>query len=377
VNAERLHAVAKAVKDEMDRQETASLVQQVTQNLQQSMNEPNDPSHAQRVGDARTALNERLANSPSNSFSPAWREALDELGIADLVGEPLRSRIEQIFDRNEITPSVAVQEMGPISERVQTLSTALAEIDSSFGYLGIGAEQLEPGEFEIGFLIPRRAVHNDLKELGVEFSELSRILGPFLEITTGSRGDVRVRSISSSAFGAFLESAPATALVVAGVLERLISAYGKVLEIRLAHQQLKEAKAKEKLLEDVAAEAETPMAAEIDSIASDLLADASDVEEGRRNELVKELTMSINALANRIDRGYTVEVRAPELPPPPEEDGNGDGEAGETPEQRGLRETTEAVLAKQETLKFSNATGETILSLPEGDHAGTKPTSTP
>jgi hypothetical protein len=346
---------------------------ELAQSLRQAVSEPNDPAHQQRVSALRTELNEVLASAPSNSFSPAWRTALEELGIADLVGEQLRIRIEQIFERNEITPSVAADEMTPIAEKVQELEVALDQVHSSFTFFEIGAEKLAPGEFEIGFLIPRDRVHDDLEALGNEFIELTRILGPFLEISTGSRGEVQVRSISSSAFGAFLESAPATALIVAGVLERLISAYKKVMDIRVAYQTLKEAKAKDKVLKEVAAEAEASMTNDIKAIVKDVLAEASEVEKGRANELRKELTVAINSLANRIDQGYIVDVRAPELPAEDEE--GQDGEPGE--EDPALREVTEKVRAKQESLKFANDTGQTILMLPEETEATVPPPRAP
>jgi hypothetical protein len=370
VNTERLHAIANALKDEMASTNTAAKVEELAQSLRQAVDQPNDPAHQHRVSSLRTELDEALAEAPSNGFSPAWRDALEELCVADLVGDRLLGQIEQIFDRNEITPSIAADEMDPIAGRVGKLDSALDDLLSSFAFFEIGAEHLKPGQFEIGFLIPRKQVHDDLEELGKEFVELTRILGPFLEIATGSRGEVRVRSISSSAFGAFLESTPAMALIVATVLERLITAYEKVMNIRVAHQTLKEAKAKDKVLKEVAAEAEASMSNDIKAIVKDLLAEANDVEGGRANELRKELTMSLNALANRIDQGYTVEVRAPELSPVEDEDEDSET-AGEDQE---IRDTTEKVLAKQESLKFANNTGETILKLPEPtDERGSTP----
>jgi hypothetical protein len=63
----------------------------------------------------------RARDRPLNSFSPAWRQALEELGAAELLGERLRARIETIFERNEITPSAAADEIEPIAQRVKEL----------------------------------------------------------------------------------------------------------------------------------------------------------------------------------------------------------------------------------------------------------------
>ena len=363
MNAERLHAIVNALRDEMTAAETAPLLQQLGDNLQQAVASPDAPGPQQEVANIRTQLNKRLAQAPSNDFSPAWREALDELGVADLLGEGLRERIEEIFTRNEITPSAAVSELDPLVERVQQLQSALENVHKGFSFFGIGADELGPGDIEIGFLIPREAVRDELEDLGKEFIKLQQILGPFLEIAspTGSREGLRVRSISSSAFGAFLQSYPAAALIVATAIERLIASYKNIMDIRVAQQQLKDSGLSEKALKSVAEEVETKIGRDIKAIVTDLLKGAPSVEKGRRNELRKELTVSLNALANRIDRGYNIEVRVEEIEPPAEDE----PEKNVSAEERARRGIVEQVRAKQDNLKFTNVTGQPILMLPE------------
>lgn len=354
--------IAKALSEELPA--TVGKVAELAASLRQAADEPNEPAHQQRVGTLRTELHEVLTYAPSNGFSPAWREALDELGVADLLGERLLARIEQVFERNEITPTVAADEMAPIAERLKEFDAAHDELLSSFKFFQIGAEKLEPGEFEIGFLIPRECVHDGLDALGLEFLKLKRILGPLQEISAGPRDDLKVRSISSSAFGAFLIASPGLACLLAKTLESLINSYEKVKGMREAHSKLKDSGAQDKLLKEAAKEVADVMTREIKTLTKALLAEATKekvIEKGRTNELRKELEVSLNALANRIDRGYTVEVRAGELPPPEEDD---EAEQ-ETTEQKKIRAVVEQVLEAQEKLKFANDTGESILQLPE------------
>jgi len=364
VNVERFHAIVNALKGELEDGRIVPVLEQLATSLRQLVQEPNQPAHQQTVSSARAELDQALSKAPSNSFSPAWRQALDEVGVPDLLGERLRERIETIFERNEITPSAAADEIEPIAQTVKEFGAALDRLQLGLVFFGIGAEELAPGEFEIGFLIPRPEVHEELVELGREFVKLSQILGPFLELSTGTREPVRVRSIASSAFEAFLHSAPATALVLATALERLISSYEKVMNIRLARQQLKDAGASARTLESVEEDAASTMERDINVLADELLADTPDIEQGRANELRTELVRSLNALANRIDRGYTVEVRAGELPPPD------DADEDPSEEDQQARSTVHEVLAKQERLKFANLTGQPILALPEGVEDG-------
>ena len=144
------------------------------------------------------------------------------------------------------------------------------------------------------------------------------------------------------------------ALIVASTVERLIAAYKNVLEIRLAHQKLKESGASDKALKAVAEDAEAKMDQGIKALVNELLKQAQpEIDKGRKNELRKELTVSLNALANRIDRGYSVEVRAGEIEPPADEKEEKEMSADE----RAKRDVIEQVLEKQESLKFANLTG--------------------
>lgn len=359
VNAERLHAIVNALADELTESNNPELLRQLATTLQQSVSEPAQPSHQQAASSNRQQLEVALGKAASNQFSPAWRQALDELGVADLVGNGLLEQVRSILERNEITPAAAAVELAPIADRMDAFRTALTSLQAGFEFFSIGAEALDSGEFELGFLIPRPAVHDELGELGREFVRLKRILAPFVELATGSRPDIEVRSISSSGFQVFLASLPATALMWAMALERIIASYEKVMNIRLAHQQLKAAGASDETLQSVARDGAAKMDEDIGELVDELVARTSDP--GRANELRKELTDALRALANRIDRGYSMEVRVGEL-------GEADEDEELEPDEEAAhqRDDVAKVINLQQRLKFTNLTGTPILELPEG-----------
>lgn len=359
MNAERLHAIALALRDELSSGEIPEQLERLAQGLKQAVAAPSQPSHQQEVSDSRSHLNEALRSAPSNTFSPAWKSAIEDLELDGLLGQALRERIEEIFLRNEITPSAAANEIAPLSAEVGRLSEALQRLLHGFEYLEIGFEELPPGEFEIGFLIPRDAVGEDLERLGLEFRKLDRVLAPFLELGTGGRPDLRVRTIASSEFQVFLQSAPAVAVLLATAMERIISSYEKVMNIRLAYKKLQDSDVSATALKAVAKDADAKMASEIKKVVEDLLKQADRKDDARLNELRKELTDSLNALANRVDKGYSVEVRAGPQEEPP-------ADADEPPADAAARAAATAISSKQERLRFVNRSGETILRLPEG-----------
>lgn len=245
-----------------------------------------------------------------------------------------------------------------LTERVEQLSAALDNVQNGFEYLGIGIDTLKPGEVEVSFLIPRKEVHDGLATLGQEFINLKRILGPFLELSTGSREDVRVRAIASSEFEAFLILVPTAAAMFAKALETVLNIYEKVLNIRLARKQLEDSGVNDDYVNGLENQANDLMRREIEQFVDQLMANKTHDDDARANELRTDMTKQTMELARRIDRGYRVDLEACELAP-------AEDSAEEPTDRAETRAAVEAVLAARERLKVFKLTGKPILTLPE------------
>jgi hypothetical protein len=319
---------------------------------------PGQGGPQEQVSNARASLSVALSEAPSNDFPPGWEESLKEMGVYDLRGEPLLEDVEMILAENQITPSTAAEEITKIGQRVGEFIGALDQILAAFEFLQIATEDLAYGEFEIGFLIPRPQVDDEFGKLGREFIDLKKIILPFSEIAGENRPEIRVRSISSSDFQVFLESTPATALVFMAGLKSVLSAYETVLDIRLKHRELADNPDVPKEATDPLAQVATDlMDKKTREIAEALVGKFSKEVEDRNNELKTELRLQLNALAQRIDRGYNVEVRTGQLPESTEED------AEETTLDPETQKATETVLEGQASIEYMNVSGTPILHL--------------
>jgi len=325
--------------------------------VRQSANQPADVGAQQQIVEHREHLNKLLSRAPSDTLSPVGREVLKELKVTGLLGSQLRKRVEEILKGNKLTPTAAADELDVLAERVEQLSAALENVQNGFEHLGIGIDELEPGEVEVSFLIPRREVHDGLAALGQEFINLKRILGPFLELSTGSREDVRVRAIASSEFETFLILVPAAAAMFAKALETVLNIYEKVLNIRLARKQLEDSGIDDDYVDGLENRADDLMRREIEQFVDHLMTDRTFDDEARANELRTDMAKQTMELARRIDRGYRVDLEARELAPA--EDGAEPTDRAET------RAAVEAVLAARDRLKVFKLTGKPILRLPE------------
>jgi hypothetical protein len=359
VNVERLNAMTAALRADLSRTDILGQLQQLVSALLNQVNQPGQPVYEQQVSQFYESLRTALANSVINSFSPTWQQVLEELGIANLLGQRLEYSIEDIFSRNKITPTIAQQELQQILTELQAFISSLDNLSAAFRQLQIGSEELERGDCEMGILVPRTFVDNRLDRFSEELVELNRIFGVFAEISTGSRPGFEIRTISSSDLTIFLNVAPAVGACIAVGLERIISLYKQLLEIRKLQGELKKQGMVKKDLKGIEDHANNMMEKGIEKLVQELLTEFHvGADEGRKNELSIELKYSLTKVANRVDRGFNIEVRMAE----PEET---DPDTETEEEQAEAIKHHSRIQGASETLQFLRLDGDPILSLPE------------
>jgi hypothetical protein len=370
MNAERLHAVCLAIKTEMDSQTSVAALQQVVNFISRVVSQPQQPNHQAQLGTVLTQFYEKLRDAPSDRFSPAWRQTVDELGGSDLLGSSLVQSVRAIFERNQITPSVAQKEVQSVFEALQKFAQAIDSTVTGLSQIGIGAEKLAPGECELGILVPRHAVKDSLKEFGEELQDLDFILSTFSEVATGKRDSLPIKTISSSDLMVFLAALPPVAACVAHAAERLINAYKTLLEIRKLQGELKKQGLKDDEMTGIGEHANAVMTTAVEDITVEVIEQYfHGKDKGRKNELTNAVRISLNKLANRIDAGFSVEVRAepPKKPKAPD---------ATTPEEKTTKSHIDRVMSASQALRFMNLTGNRILHLPEKTVKEAKPKKT-
>ena len=361
MNVEKLHAIASALRDDLSRSNVPSHLQQLVSALQNQINQPGQPAYQQQVSQSYEALRTALGRSVVNDFSPTWLQVLEEIGATPILGFNLDVRVTEIFTRNQITPSVALQELQTIHTEIQTLTSSVDLMLAAFRQLKIGSEELPVGDCEVGILVPRTFVGNRLDKFSEELGELNQIFGVFAEVATGGRPGFGIRAISSSELSIFLDAAPVIGACVAVATERIIALYKQLLEIRKLQGELAKQGLQKDSLKGIEKHANGVMEQGIDKLVKELLEDFHKGDDnGRKNELSIELKYALKRVANRVDRGFNIEVRMtePETIEP---------EAHEQ-ENAASKEATKhhaRIAAASETLRFLKLEGDPILSLTE------------
>jgi hypothetical protein len=198
-----------------------------------------------------------------------------------------------------------------------------------------------------------------LEELGEEFEELDQILRTVSEVATGDGGPVKVRAISSTDFMVFVTQHPAAAALLAFVVDKLIVGYKNILEIRKLHSELSERMGK-KSIKEVESFADSEMREVIKATVDEAIKQYGNRDQGRRNELRTALDKALCKLADRIDRGFNIEVR---IEPLPEPKGDKDSDAKTNTERQQHEEHRKVIESAAKQLEFLRVRGKPILHL--------------
>ena len=360
MNAERLHAIAFALQADISKSAVLSNLQQLISALSNQVSQPNQPEYQMQTSRSLVTLVDSLDSAAVNEFSPTWQQALQELGAWKTMGSNLARQVKEIFAHNQMTPSVAQQELQTLLIELQAVSTAFDQLLVGFSVLKIGKEDLAPGECELGVLVPRSFVDNRLDRFADELRELDRIFGVFAELSTGSRPSFEINTISSTDLSVFLEVGAVVGACVATAVERIIAMYKTLLEVRKLQGELVKQGVDKKDLAGLETHANGIMDSGIDKLVKDLLSEfKGKVDTGRKHELSVELKYSLKKIANRIDRGFNIEVRMAE----PIQ--SVDADEGAAPSVDALMQSHAKIRSASEALQFLKLEGDPILSLAE------------
>lgn len=355
MNAERLHAIATALRKEMTTCKTVAIIEELCSSLEQVLQQSNHPHYQEQLANSLKKVYSSLSVCPTDSFSPAWKQLLSEMGGTLFFGLSLKATVEEIFHRNQITPAVALKELQEVSKKLNAFQQALDQILAAFKQFEIGNEKLEPGQCEIGILIPRDAVDNSLNGFAKELKELIFVLNAFSEVATGKPDELSIKTISSSDLTVYLDAPVPFAACLAIAIERIVALYKQLLEIKKIRGELLKQGVPDKQTAGIEEHANTMMDSGIETLTVELLEKYHPGKDGhRKNELGNALRVSLNRIANRIDRGYSIEVRVEALKAAPD-----------TEEGKKTAEQIAAVQAASKNMQFMKLEGAPILKLSE------------
>lgn len=359
LNIERFHAIVNAVLADIKQYNYPERLTQLVAALQNRINDPQNGGHISAADNHIVELRSKLPELASNSFPPSWKEHLYEHGFQNMIGNDLLLQINEIIQQKDVTPTIAHKKLKELSDKLNEDVAQFRAMEKAFTRFDFGTDEPKAGEAEMGVLVPRKAVHNGLTEFGKELTSIARIVKLFQEITTGTREDPSINSISSSDLSVFFQIDPETALRILQAITNITEWYKTISKIKAQINELRKS-VPEETLSGAIDHANSIMKTKIKVYSEEIITEKNGVRtEKRKNEVKIELQGVLEAIAIRVDKGYEFEVRAkPEKEKPPVE-----GEI-KPPAQIERDKTLQLIVDGQKQLSFVRAEGDPILSLP-------------
>lgn len=359
MNAERLHRIIYEIDEELEQVQTEQTLEQFSNALQNMINNPSTPQYQTDFNNIKEKFLKSLELATSNQQTPIWWQSVDEIGASPFLGRHLKQRIESIFTRNQITPAAALEEIKELNKEIKDFSKAINSTIAGLTILKIGIEDLDAGECEVTYTIPRNYVDESLKTFHKEVGELNFILNRFSELVTGSTEEFRIQTISSSDFALYIAIGIPLAKFLAEALDKILQTYKTILEIRKLKDDLKSKGLSEKETKSIDTHVNSLMSKQIEEIvAASMERYAVKQQLGNRaNEVENGLVSALNKLANRIDKGFQLTIRVEPL--------NSEEDNQEVATNDELANDIVEIAATSQRINYLQNTGSSILQLPE------------
>lgn len=190
MNAERLHEVVIALRQELSATQILTKLETLCGAVEEFANNP-DPSHQEALAGSLAAVRSALDSNASDNFCPAWRRVMSDLQCEGLFGASLKANIDYLVQGHQGNWTVAGKELREGLNRVQAFKTAAEQLNSAFCHFYIGLTDASD------VILPRVKGDNKFVEFAEELKEIAGILNTLSEVAAGKPNDLALKICSS------------------------------------------------------------------------------------------------------------------------------------------------------------------------------------
>ena len=368
MNAEQLHTLCTVIIDDVQETELLRHFSKFVDALNSLTNNPRDENAQRNVHDVRLRLFDSLEQLKLKRWPAGLRQTIAELGGPTFDSNEIRNTIERSLQTEAMTPATVQDRVDDIGSKITTFVGKLETLKNAFSDVGIVEQQLQPGQVELGVLIPRRHIDNRLDKFAEEVTNFDRALKSFSVVATGTREDFEITYISASDLKFHIRPSLETATLISTMVMTILTSLNEVAELRVNAERFRELGMEEEYLEQINKGIESRLLNGIEEKFPGIIDKyCAEKPEPERNENVVHLRHAVDFFAPRLERGFVVEMRVGPLPKA-EDSGEGEGEDAEhtsSVEQSLVEELQD----QAQRLKFIEPIGEPLLALNKPDWA--------
>ena len=307
MNIELLMDVLGTISNANKEQDVYEHLVQLHSSLEKTISAPSDSASKDFKSNYNEILN-MLDNQPTNDTYPSHINTINEISGSDLLGSGLNNRLINIFDENNLTPNIALEELGKINIEVKAFFDKVNLVYNGLSDFNFSQTEIKPNYFQVLTTIPRKQIPDNLEALKAEFDCIDKIIRVISEVADGRGGSPRVVLISGSEWQVLFELLPASSLLLIIVIEKIFNIFTTILKLKKSKDELVSYDTPQNIIDDLNKHIDATLHHAIEELSDGIVDEYSKGSEKNKSELKVKLKFGLKDLARRIDAGTTIEI---------------------------------------------------------------------
>ena len=223
MNAEQLYTIASTVVEDVTDSDIISKFAGLQNNLNTLASNPGDEKVQQSVETLKGELYASMDALGKKRWPAGVQQTIEQLGGGILISDEIREEIQNLFQTVSMTPVTVRDRINIIRSEIASFIDKLNALIAAFQALNIEEELLEPGEVELGVLIPREEIKNKLESFAIEVSNFDKIFKNFSVVAVGTREEFNLTYISASDLKFFIRPSAKTAALISATVTFILT----------------------------------------------------------------------------------------------------------------------------------------------------------
>ena len=173
----RLREIVELLLGQNQRHKIDRYLSEVENHLNNLAGNPQNPTFQTELSAALGRLSNEYY-SMLEEFEPAQVKAIEEIGGHGSFVRDIPNAFSTIINENPLTPAVARDRINQIITERRAFINTLTQLNGTLKAIGVEPLELDGGEAEIGFLIPRSMFENQLDIMIKELRNINRVDRP-------------------------------------------------------------------------------------------------------------------------------------------------------------------------------------------------------
>ena len=307
MNIELLMDVLASISNPNKDQDMYKKLVQLHASLQNTISAPSD-SASRDFKSKYSEILKMLDEQPINDTFPSHKKLINEIGGSDYIGRCLKSKLIKMFDENNLTPNIALDELNKINAEVKAFYNKVSSIYNGLLNFNFSPTEIQKNSFQVLTTIPSKQIPGNLEALKVEFESIDKIVRVISEVADGKGGSPKVILISASEWQVLFELLPASSVLLIIVIEKIVNIFATLWKLKESKDTLVSVEAPQEVIDGLDKHIDEKVKQALETLSDEIVDEYSKAGETEKNALKVKFKFRLKDLAERLDAGTTMEI---------------------------------------------------------------------